>query len=123
QFYNATSNTWTAGTAIPTGIWMPGAATGIDGRIYVAGGELNSASSSLTTLQIYNPQTKTWSTGANMITGRKQFSLVAAPGGLLYAIGGMIGSTSATSNVEAYNIDRKSTRLNSSHVSISYAVF
>src|SRR4029077_3283524 len=37
QVHNVTSNSWTAGTSIPPGVCMSGAATGIDGRVYVAG--------------------------------------------------------------------------------------
>ena len=103
QVYNFSTNSWASGTPIPTGIWMPGATTGTNGRIYVVGGETSSGAAS-TLLQIYNSQTQAWSSGLPMSTARKQFQAVAAPDGLIYAIGGMSGGSVATATVEAYNI-------------------
>jgi len=103
QMYNVSTNSWGSGTPIPTGIWMPGATTGTDGRIYVVGGESSSGAAS-TLLQIYNPSTQVWSSGPPMSTARKQFQAVAAPNGLIYAIGGLSSGNVATATVEAYNI-------------------
>jgi len=101
QAYNTTSNTWATKTAIPTAVWIPGADTGNDGKIYVIGGESPGAFFNNAT-QIYDPSTDLWSTGADMPTARSLLGVVKGADGLIYAMGGN-NATGALSVVEAYN--------------------
>src|SRR3712207_7463506 len=79
-----------------------------DGKIYAVGGR-NTADVGAN--EVYDPATNTWSKLANMPTPRDHLGVVTL-GGKIYAIAGRFET-----------LDRKSTRLNSSHANISYAVF
>src|SRR5689334_23787580 len=61
-------------------------------------------------LIMFDPTFQTWTTVAEMPTDRDSIAAAVGSDGRIYVIGGT-------------DIDRKSTRLNSSHSSISYAVF
>jgi N-acetylneuraminic acid mutarotase len=89
-FLTPGSKQWVPITPMPTARQLLGAATGIDGRIYVVGGSnvVNGISNVLNVLEIYDPATGPWVQGAPMPTPRYSVAVAAADDGCIYAIGG-----------------------------------
>jgi N-acetylneuraminic acid mutarotase len=93
---------WSSAAPMPTARLLLATVTGPDGRIYALGGQPNTGSNNLSTLEAYDPAANTWTTLASMPTPRAALAAVMGPNGLLYALGG--GNSSGILNtVEAYN--------------------
>jgi len=101
--YDPDSDTWdTIAIAPVEGLWEAAAVTGLDGRIYVFGGEGTGPSNPLNLVQIYDPASDRWSTGSPMPTPRFQHSAVRGPTGYIYVMGGR-NSIGVLDVVEIYN--------------------
>src|SRR5436309_4814541 len=99
----AQAETWAAKAPMPTA--RDALVVGvIDGMLYAVGGEIPSSGPNvaLGSVEAYDPRSNSWTSKSVMPTPR-------------YGAGGGGGGHD--------RLDRKSTRLNSSHVKISYAVF
>ena len=94
--------TWTTAAPMPTARLLHGAVTGLDGRIYVIGGETMSGYRvPQNANEIYDPATNTWSTGAPMPTARYALGVACGLDGRIYAAGGY--SYGSLSLMEIYN--------------------
>src|SRR5690625_4963807 len=106
------------------------AAAVVDGKLYLVGGRGERP------VEVYDPATQSWEERATPPLSMHHFQAVSHDG-KIYVIGALNGGypdEDPIGHVYIYdpqadrwtidiNIDRKSTRLNSSHVAISYAVF
>jgi subtilisin family serine protease len=103
--YNPSSNNWSTISPPPViGAWEAGAAKGLDGRIYLIGGEGGSSENPSNLVQICDPVTNSWSTGSPMPTPRYQLGVVCGSSGFIYAIGGRSsGGGSPLNVVEVYD--------------------
>ena len=100
QIYNPATDTWSLGADIPAAAWEAKAATGEDGRIYVAGGEVGAVSD---IVQIYDPVTNAWGTGASLPDTAVAGAMAASGDYVYYAGGGSSGYT-ATDVLYRYSI-------------------
>ena len=108
--------TWIAKAPIPTP--RAGLAVGVvNGILYAVGGRVNHEDGRweyLPTVEAYDPSTNSWTTKAPMPAPRGYLS-VGVVDGILYALGGFGSQGPVSTRLDAYDPDRKSTRLNSSH--------
>jgi N-acetylneuraminic acid mutarotase len=105
EAYDPTTNTWTAMAPMPTARLQHAAVTGLDGRIYVMGGN-NYGCFPYQNVDVYDPPSNTWSTVAPLPIPQDKLSAALGVDGRIYAISGATGgcSQSDTGTVNAYNI-------------------
>jgi N-acetylneuraminic acid mutarotase len=76
----------------------------INGKIYVAGGELFNNCTPLNTLEAYDPATDTWTTGLASMPTARWFAGAGTVNGTMYVVGGQLGcSQGSIRTVEAYD--------------------
>lgn len=107
RIYDPRRSAWSTGASIPTPRTAPGVALGLDGLIYVVGGD--DAKHRDNVLEVYHPRTGRWTRRRNLPTPREELAAVAARGpdgrGRIYALGGRHGSAAGNGlrAVEAYD--------------------
>ena len=103
EMYDPQTDTWTHLTDMPTprgGL----AASVIDGRIHVAGGEISNPACAFNRHEVYDPQTDTWAVGPDLPVARHGMAS-ASLGDSWYLIGGSTGAgghTLATLNDQVF---------------------
>jgi len=99
--YNPDTNSWATRASMPTPRERAGVVAGLDGKVYVIGGDNNG--SLLATTEVYDPASDTWSVRADIPTARDLLTAVAANNGRIYAIGGIPGCCVPVATVEEYD--------------------
>jgi len=95
------SGAWTTKTSMPTAR-DAFAISQINGKIYVAGGELFNNNSPIDTFEVYDVASDAWSTLAPMPTHR-WFAGAGTANGIIYVVGGQASDSGALHTVEAYD--------------------
>jgi hypothetical protein len=102
--------TWAAAPDLPTARRNLAAATGLDGRIYALGGDVDSTSSNgkafltaVSTVEAFDPVSNTWAAVASLPAARSALAAATVPGGHIYAIGGFDVAFNTVSTVEEYD--------------------
>lgn len=99
--YDVASNSWSTKTAMPT--YRDAAGYGvINGKFYIAGGDVYYGSNNPATLYIYDIDTDKWSTGAALPIGGQAYGS-AVIGGKLYLCGGTQPSGAETDFFARYD--------------------
>jgi N-acetylneuraminic acid mutarotase len=95
---------WTTRAPMPTARGGFGVSV-INGKVYVAGGQLHNSDTMTATLEVYDPISDTWTTKAPMPTARGAGVKAIAVNGVLYVIGGCTTNDCSgfVGTVEAYN--------------------
>ena len=106
RIYDISSNTWTTGTSLPTGVMMHKMVSTNNGFLYVFGGwSLNNGPISV--VQRYNIASNTWSTVSAMPTQKNSYGACLGSDGRIYIICGknayVNGSGPFYSNVNIYD--------------------
>src|SRR5439155_13092821 len=101
--YNPATNSWSTKASMPTPRQNPAAALGVDGLIYVFGGN---NSKIVATVEAYNPASNSWATKANIPTNRTELAAATGADGLIYVMGGFryldVFHSVVLATVEAY---------------------
>jgi hypothetical protein len=104
QIYDATANTWSAGTDLPTTTYLSAGDFGTDGKLYMFGGQVGSSATELT--RIYDVTTATWTTGAPLPEPRVGATAKRGSDGRIYVFGGRRGpaaTATVTAQVDIYD--------------------
>jgi N-acetylneuraminic acid mutarotase len=101
EVYDAASNAWTAGPALPQARTGLAAVTDANGRIYVIGGRTPPFGDLTPTVLMLDPSGGAWLPVAPLPTPRDNLAAALGADGRIYAIGGARGPVTGT--VEAYN--------------------
>ncbi|MEX2206805.1 MAG: hypothetical protein WEF50_11310 [Myxococcota bacterium] len=88
EVYDPTTNTWSDRAPIPTPRMALTAATGLDGKIYVIGGEMRWGGEPMALVEVYDPATDSWSKGPSLRIGRQAHASAVTPDGKIWVIGG-----------------------------------
>lgn len=88
EAYDPVTNTWSDRAPIPTPRMSLSAAAGLDGKIYVIGGQPRWAGGPLATVEIYDPATDTWSKGPSLRIGRQGHASAVTGDGRIWVTGG-----------------------------------
>jgi N-acetylneuraminic acid mutarotase len=89
EAYDPTTNTWQTMPQLPQGRYLPAAAVGTDGRIYVTGGFNYTLDYILPTVVSIAPGETSWTAlSSSMTTARDGHGAVAMPDGKIYVAGG-----------------------------------
>jgi N-acetylneuraminic acid mutarotase len=99
RIYDPANNTWTTGSNCPIASFGSSACLGTDGKIYLTGGDSNSAKSNL---YRYTPSTDTWETLATNSSGAWSAG-IACVSGKIYIFGGETFS-GGTTQLRIYTI-------------------
>src|SRR5207249_8200533 len=131
----AQGDTWATKASLPNAV-TAAAGGAIGGKLYVVGWATGACGSDSDALEVYDPATDMWTSKAPLPEPRHAGG-AGVIDGKFYVVGGSSNPCVDPGNSRLYMYDpatdlwtrktdmpdRKSTRLNSSHVSISYAVF
>ena len=98
---HAQIGTWVYKAHMSTPRAAAGAATGLDGRIYVFGGVTDTSGTTTATAEAYDPATDSWSPIASLPAARSSEAVVTGPDGRIFLIGGF--APNATTSVLAYD--------------------
>lgn len=102
--YDPETGDWNELSPIPASVMEPGAAVGLDGRIYILSGYNGTTSTHVSDVQIYDPETDSWSSGAPIMTPVWSPRAETGPDGRIYVMGGEEGATYlAISDVQVYD--------------------
>ena len=105
--YDPTTDSWTSATPLSSARTEVAATTGIDGKIYAIGGNLDGGQTgfrTVTTLEVYDPVSDTWTIQTPMSVNRSFLFAATATNGKIYAMGGIqTNNQEPVFTVEEYN--------------------
>ncbi|MEX2205975.1 MAG: kelch repeat-containing protein [Myxococcota bacterium] len=88
EVYDPTKDTWSDRAAIPTPRMSLSAATGLDGKIYVIGGQQRWGGEPMSLVEVYDPASDSWSKGPSLRIGRQGHASAVTLDGKIWVIGG-----------------------------------
>ncbi len=88
EVYDPSTNTWSDRAPIPTPRMSLTAATGLDGKIYVIGGQPRWGGEPMSLVEVYDPVADAWSKGPSLRIGRQGHASAVTPDGKIWVIGG-----------------------------------
>ncbi|WP_340077503.1 malectin domain-containing carbohydrate-binding protein [Leptobacterium sp. I13] len=105
--YDFNTSGW---STLPVGQNLPTPRAGagvaaLQGKLYVAGGEIPSSADALTVTEVYDPQTQTWSTAASLNHKRHGTQAIVSGNGIFVAGGSPIQGGGNQKNMEVYGSD------------------
>lgn len=109
---SASSNSWTQVSPMPDPLAQSAAAAGLDGLIYVAGG--NDFSTASQTFETYNLNNDTWTdltTTSPVPTAVSQAAAAVGPDNSIYVAGGVDTSGNANELIQAYRFNSSGARI------------
>jgi len=116
--FGTAHNTWTTLQSMTTPRYWHGSTAGADGRLYVVGGETQTAGSPINyfgvSVEAYTPSTNTWTPLADLSTGSQAIAAVSLDG-KIYRIGG--GSA-----LEAYTPSTNTWATLTSHPGVRFTI-
>jgi N-acetylneuraminic acid mutarotase len=91
--YDPSTDTWSIGASMPTGVYLPSVAATSDGKIYRVGGPPCQCNGiPLPTVLVYDPVANAWASQTNLPWGEQAPSVLVLNGYQLYVVGGFYGS-------------------------------
>ncbi len=104
EFYDPSSNSWTNEPNMHSAHVLGATATLLDdGRVLVAGGQVDIQGTAMAAPEIYDQTTNVWSLAGTMANGRKEHTATLLPSGKVLVAGGFNNNFAEFSSTELYD--------------------